>query len=402
MKQIKFASCFVFIFFVGFLGYTQDLTITNDDIALVTQISENNEIVGFNLYIRKKPDINSVLLTETTKDPLGKEANYAYRATEWNAVNGDEIRMLDGKPLVSEYAKYSIIDSTLNTEYAEFGSCFCLYIPLNMVYGYPWTRNGTVQVALNTFVNIRTFGAKYGDYSAGFKDNPFMFDLGEIPYPTEKVEPVILTDSYNKAAVENFASIASSASGELIYSDGPETLVQDIIHSLQKLNFSSPVDVVFAIDATGSMKDDIQQLRKSLVGQLDYLFKGQMKNIRIGLLLYRDYTDSYNYKGLPVRIFPFTQQLTDFEKSLNSFSIYGTEGGDIPEAVNEALFASMDFYQWRSDAQKKIILIGDAEAHPTPRGSRKYTKELVQAVALARGIIIDTIITPDGKSSVER
>ena len=40
---------------------------------------------GCNLFIRKKDGLESVMLTETTKDPLGKEDNYAYRAREWNA-----------------------------------------------------------------------------------------------------------------------------------------------------------------------------------------------------------------------------------------------------------------------------------------------------------------------------
>jgi hypothetical protein len=45
---------------------------------------------GYHLFIRAKPGLGSVLLTETTKDPLGKADNYAYRAEEWNPVNGDE------------------------------------------------------------------------------------------------------------------------------------------------------------------------------------------------------------------------------------------------------------------------------------------------------------------------
>ena len=57
---------------------------------------------GSNLFIRKKPGLESVMLTETTKDPLGKEDNYAYRAREWNPVNGDEKRILDGDFLDSK------------------------------------------------------------------------------------------------------------------------------------------------------------------------------------------------------------------------------------------------------------------------------------------------------------
>ena len=70
----------------------QDLAIGPDDIA-ITQSPKG----GYNLYIRKKPGIGSVLLTETTRDPELKADNYAYRALEYNPVNGDEKRMLDGE-----------------------------------------------------------------------------------------------------------------------------------------------------------------------------------------------------------------------------------------------------------------------------------------------------------------
>lgn len=120
--------------------------------------------------------------------------------------------------------------------------------------------------------------------------------------------------------------------------------------------------------------------------------------VRLGLLLYRDYEDDFEYKKLPVKFFDFTDDVETFKKNLNRFVINGSEGGDLPEAVYEALFGSIDFYKWRSGAQKKIILIGDAEPHPTPRGTKKYTKELVSKLSKSKGVVIDTIIVPDNKS----
>ena len=89
--------------------------------------------------------------------------------------------------------------------------------------------------------------------------------------------------------------------------------------------------------------------------------------------------------------------IKEFEANLNAFIIKGTEGGDIPEAVYEAMYASLEFYKWDEDAQRKIILIGDAEPHPKPRGSGKYSKDLVMKLAAEKEIAIDAIITPDDK-----
>ena len=141
------------------------------------------------------------------------------------------------------------------------------------------------------------------------------------------------------------------------------------------INPKNKADVVFAIDATGSMKDDIEKLRSEWIPRLISSLK-DFGSIRLGLLLYRDYPDNFRYRGIPVRFFDFTNDIKVFERNLNSFIIRGNEGGDIPEAVYEALYGSLEFYQWDKEAQKKIILIGDAEPHPVPRGTKNIQKSL--------------------------
>lgn len=399
-------KCFLIlsVFFTGFAVFAQStLLIKPDDIRLVPEASNSfSEIQGYHLFVKKLPKVESIMLVETTKDPAGKNDSYAYRALEYNKINGDEIRYLNGKKLESEYSKFSLIDSTPEPD-EQFGEAFHIYIPHQMQYGYPWSRNGKITIDKGTFINIRAFEKKYGDYTGEYYDNAYMFDLGpkikisHKPEPEpeklpEKEEIPILTDDYNPVASAKFSEISDF----LTYSKGPETIVNDIMAALNNINPKNMVDVVFAIDATGSMKDDIEQLRKEWIPQLIAALK-DFKDIRFGLLLYRDYGDNFKYKNLPVKFFDFTEDVGIFNKNLNGFRINGKEGGDIPEAVYEALYASLEFYTWRQDAQKKIILIGDAEPHPTPRGTKKYTKELVQKIAAEKQIKIDAIITPDEK-----
>ena len=217
------------------------------------------------------------------------------------------------------------------------------------------------------------------------------------PPVIEEPEVIVLTDDYNPVAAETFKNIAAFAGGEMVYSKGPETLPADIMASLDRIKNKDCVDVIFAIDTTGSMKDDIQELREVWIPQLIEKVK-EFKGIRLGLLLYRDYGDTYKWMDLPVKKFEFTENVQNFRKYLNSFYIYGTEGGDIPEAVYEALFASLEYYRWREDAERKIILIGDAEPHPSPRGSGKYSKDVVARLAEEKSVMIDAIIVPDNKS----
>ena len=364
----------------------QKLRISIEDIKIQTE-TKDSEIIGYHLYIKKLPRIMSVLLTETTKDPNGKADNYAYRTKEYNPINGDEVRYLDGKPLVSEGAKYSLVDSSV--EYLEdFGAAFHFYIPSTIIYGYEWSRNGEIQIGKGTFINIRTFEKPYADYTGNFMDNPFMFDLETRKIP-KKVPEVVLTDEYNPIASEKFKEVSEN----VIYSKGPESIIEDIKDILQQEKDKNNLDVVFAIDATGSMKNDIDKLKADLMPALEEIF-ASAPDVRIGLLFYRDYGDTFNFKGLPVKTFGFTSNITTFSKNLNSIRIYGPEGGDIPEAVYEAMYAASEFYNWRTTAFKRIILIGDAEPHPTPRKSGKYSKEFVQSLADAKKIKINAILLP--------
>lgn len=417
---------------------TPEMQVLGTDIVVRPHVSETGERKGVDLFIRKKSGIKSVMLVETTKDPEGKEPNYAYRAGEWNSVNGDEIRYLNGRPLQSEYAKYSLLSSTVVVD-EKLGECFHIYIPDTLYYGYPWARNGSVKIGKGTFINIRTFEKPYGDYTGRFMDNAFMFDLGKkpakkkplvvpppvvpkpepvvppivepvvheeiipapepevIPEPEPEPEPeIILTDDYNSVAAEKFAEIAKDGSGLLYYSS-VEKITDDLLASVERITPHDKADVVFAIDTTGSMKDDLDKLRKEWIPKLLEQVK-IFGDLRLGLLFYRDYNDNYSYKGLPVKFFDFTKDTKLFTKNIGSVVIHGNEGGDIPEAVYEALYAGLEMYGWRDDAERKIILIGDAEPHPKPRGSGKYTQELVMKIAKEKGIVLDCIIVPDEKA----
>lgn len=400
-KSVFIAFSFIAFSVSGiFAQEANKLLVSEGDIKIVEEHDSKGKTKGYHLYIKKRPGVESVMLTETTKDPLGLEPNYAYRAKEYNKINGDEIRMLNGERLDSPSARYSLVDSTVEkNEY--FDKCFHIYIPDEIVFGYPWSRNGTVKIGKGTFINIRSFEKKYCDYTGKYFDNPYMFDLvvrkrpkkAEPEKKEEEVKEVVLTDNYNPMAAQTFDEISDF----MIYSKGPETIVDDIMDVMKRIDPSQASDIVFAIDATGSMKDDIQKLKDEWLVALEEGLK-DYTDVMIGLVFYRDYNDNFNYKGLPVKIYPFTKDFNVFVKNVRAIRIAGNEGGDIPEAVYEALYASMDFFAWREGASKTVILIGDAEPHPEPRRTKKYSRKLIEQMSKERNIEINAIITPDNKT----
>ena len=59
-----------------FTAKQQELRIKASDVRLVRDTKQG----GYHLYVKKTDKVNSILLTETTKDPAGKSDSYAYRA----------------------------------------------------------------------------------------------------------------------------------------------------------------------------------------------------------------------------------------------------------------------------------------------------------------------------------
>jgi hypothetical protein len=158
-----------------------DLLVEAEDTCL-----ENREDPGLHLFIRKKPDIASVMLTEAT----GIADTYGYRALEWNTVNGDELHV----DASGQRKNWFLVDSSPEP-HSILGEAFHIYIPPVIAYG-PEGSQKIVPIADGAYINIRAFALPYGNHSAGFTDNPFPFALIRAPAlplalpPGEAVPPV--------------------------------------------------------------------------------------------------------------------------------------------------------------------------------------------------------------------
>ena len=374
---------FLWILVVGFLSVfleAEDLSLSKEDLLVI-----QNPKGGYHLYLKAKPDIKSVLLTETTKDPDLKLDNYAYRDPNYNEINGDEKRLLNGEFLLPEKRLYSLIDSTPEKN-TPLGEAYHIWIPYIILYGYDWSRSGEIEVKDGTFFNIRTFAKPYGDYTGNFQDNPFTLRVTQKP--VEKDPPPDL--SYSDEAVKTFTDLADTTEGEMIYAKGPEDILSTIKEILKK-GEKDHLDLLFALDSTESMKDDVEEVRKNISSMLAETLP-QYKTYRIALVLYKDYREDFLVREACV----FTDNLKKFEKALYGFKVFG--GRDIPEAVYEGIFLGLR-QSWRAldaDVDKKLILIGDAPPHPKPRG--KVTKEDVDKLAAEKGVKIYPIILPHSLS----
>jgi hypothetical protein len=348
----------------------QDLALGRDDFRI-----EQRADGGFHLFIRARPSVGSVLLTESTRDPARKAANYAYRAPAWNPVNGSEIRLLNGAPIPQASRIWSLIDSTVE-RHPELGEAFHIFIPYILEYGYETDRAGEVYVTDGTYFNIRTFALPYGDYRGPWQDNPYRLAVTQRPLPGPAA------GNYMKEAESSYSEISREGGGEALHAAGPEDLV-DRVRDILAREKGKNLDVVICLDTTGSMKNDVDEVRRNLIPMLREA-SAEFAGFRIGLVLYKDYYEEYL-----TRVIPFTADFDLFQRSLDGIQVRG--GRDIPEAVYEALYEGVVKFPWEAES-RLVILIGDAPPHLRQRG--KISREMTFEAAAERGLRLYTIILP--------
>lgn len=121
---------------------------------------------------------------------------------------------------------------------------------------------------------------------------------------------------------------------------------------------SPNVDVMFVLDATRSMADEFDRLRRAIRDVVDQA--GQLPArpaLRWGLTVYRDQDELFL-----TRTFDLSSQSDRFAAALEEVRAGG--GGDTPDALAAGLSDALSTPSWRDDAIKLVVLITDAPAHP--------------------------------------
>ncbi|MGI9601873.1 MAG: vWA domain-containing protein [Acidimicrobiales bacterium] len=118
------------------------------------------------------------------------------------------------------------------------------------------------------------------------------------------------------------------------------------------------LDVLFLIDATGSMSDEINRLKTNMASVADQISAEQSQvDLRFAMVTYRDHGDEYL-----TRTTDFTSDVEGFQVELDAVVADG--GGDNPEAVDEALHEAVEGVSWRSgEAISLVFLVADAPPH---------------------------------------
>jgi hypothetical protein len=143
------------------------------------------------------------------------------------------------------------------------------------------------------------------------------------------------------------------------------------------------LDLVFVMDTTGSMRDELEDIQTNLRGIVRILFR-LAPTLQVGFVAYKDVKDDYLVRSFPLAEMSETNlgRMLGFVNSLEA-----SGGGDKPEPVDLALGEAVEM-NWRDKAHGKIIVITDATVHSR---NRARTLQMVRdfravpATALPRG-----------------
>jgi hypothetical protein len=139
------------------------------------------------------------------------------------------------------------------------------------------------------------------------------------------------------------------------------------------------LDLVFLLDATGSMGDEIAEIKAtvaSIARRIEQLPGSTTP--RFGLVAFRDLGDDY-----VTRSWDFTGDVGQF--GINLANVTAGGGGDTPESVNAGLFQAINLPGWADNSSgrrlRMIVLVGDAPPHIDYPNDHAYPDLLQQAVA---------------------
>ena len=171
---------------------------------------------------------------------------------------------------------------------------------------------------------------------------------------------------------------------------------EDIYGNVEEVRITAPkkakeprmLQVMFIIDTTGSMSDEIAYLQKDFAS----IAKAAGNNgISYSVNFYRDKGDEYVTK-----CFGFNDSVSDVQSKLNAE--YADGGGDEPEAVADILDECItENDEWRDDCRKVAFLIFDAPPH---EGHEQELQAAVKAAA-KKGIHLIPVVASNASRETE-
>lgn len=291
---------------------------------------------------------------------------------------------------------------------------------------YSSTRKKTVKAGTLTAGRVND-NQSYKNFSKNLENDQWKTLIQKWDMsPASRID-VTVTDGYHP--IDNAVVQLLDGAGEVIYStlsdnkgkayvyssvSGSPAVTLKVISPTEKCEFTADVieiknnkirvkldpmvmiplkklDLMFVVDTTGSMSDELEYLQKELT---DVVRRVKKENtgltVRTSVEFYRDLSDDY-----VVKAYPFRDKLATVRSSITSQEASG--GGDYPEAVSTAIDIAINDQNWNEDTVKLMFLVLDAPPHQT--NSKEYKNLVLKAAS--KGIRIIPVVSSGADTETE-
>lgn len=150
---------------------------------------------------------------------------------------------------------------------------------------------------------------------------------------------------------------------------------------LEQENQAVRVDLMYVIDTTGSMGDELEYLKAEIQDVIERAAEQTGAEIRTSVNFYRDEGDEY-----VVKYYDFRDDAKEVAALVGEQSANG--GGDEPEAVHTALDNALHQHSWSEDSTVKLMfLVLDAPPHDDDEVKKQLLSLTEEAAAMGVRII---------------
>jgi Mg-chelatase subunit ChlD len=153
-----------------------------------------------------------------------------------------------------------------------------------------------------------------------------------------------------RTTIEQTGQIVTDLAPENVFLYEDQSRIQNFILDKDTADGANQADIVFVLDVTGSMGNEIDAVKDNIVEFTDSLSLRQI-DFRLGMVTFLDIIEN---------VYDFTSSVPEFQAYLAAQFAHG--GGDYPENSLDALMAATEF-EFRPNARRIIIWITDARYH---------------------------------------
>ena len=151
---------------------------------------------------------------------------------------------------------------------------------------------------------------------------------------------------------------------------GTRKTIGELTDAIIASSGGSPIDVVFIVDASQSMKDNINAVAANL-GQMVDAYKASEIDYQLGLTHFNT-TDSQSTQQNNIKVFQLTRDLAAYKQKLYAISAIGDEN------ALDAIHHTLKQLKFRTNAIKHLIVVTDEPFTTLEGHSIEYTVQVCQ------------------------